>query len=113
FDAAREARWRGRLKDYYLEFGLDPDAPVPASARTPFDSGMCAFVEEFRPAVVSFHFGLPEPRLLDRVRATGAKILSSATTVEEARWLAERGCDAIIAQGLEAGGHRGLFLGDD
>lgn len=106
-DAAREARWE-RLKPYYVELGLDPDAPVPTSNRTPFDDELCALVEEFRPQVVSFHFGLPEQRLLDRVRATGAKILSSATTVAE-----DRGCDAIIAQGLEAGGHRGLFLNDD
>jgi nitronate monooxygenase len=63
--------------------------------------------------VVSFHFGLPPEPLLERVRATGAKILSSATTVEEARWLEARGVDAVIAQGLEAGGHRGQFLSPD
>ncbi len=112
-DAAREARWRQRLRPYYQEFGLDPDAPVPASNRAPFDEELCALVEEFRPEVVSFHFGLPPRPLLERVRATGAKILSSATTVAEARWLEERGCDAIIAQGFEAGGHRGNFLSDD
>lgn len=113
FDAAREAAWRRRLRPYYEEFGLDPEAPVPMSNRTPFDDELCALVEEFKPEVVSFHFGLPEPRLLDRVKATGAKVLSSATTVAEARWLDARGCDAIIAQGYEAGGHRGNFLGDD
>lgn len=112
-DATREARWRDRLRSYYVELGLDPDAPVAASNRTPFDSELCELVEEFRPEVVSFHFGLPEPRLLDRVKATNAKILSSATTVDEARWLEDHGCDAIIAQGFEAGGHRGLFLGED
>ena len=112
-DAAREARWRERLKPYYVELGLDPGMDAPASSRTPFDAGMCALVEEFRPAVVSFHFGLPEAALMERVRATGAKIVSSATTVAEARWLEERGCDAIIAQGAEAGGHRGNFLGHD
>ena len=68
---------------------------------------------ELEPAVVSFHFGLPAKDLLDRVKATGAKILSSATTVDEARWLEDNGCDAIIAQGLEAGGHRGMFLSRD
>ncbi|MBL8584448.1 MAG: nitronate monooxygenase, partial [Rhizobiaceae bacterium] len=93
--------------------GLDPGGTIPSSSRTPFDDGLCGLVEEFRPEVVSFHFGLPERRLLDRVRATGAKILSSATTVAEARWLDREGCDAIIAQGLEAGGHRGNFLSDD
>lgn len=112
-DAARETRWRQRLRPYYEEFGLDPDAPVPAAGRTPFDDGLCELIEEFRPEIVSFHFGLPEPRLLDRVKATGAKILSSATTVAEARWLEDHGCDAIIAQGFEAGGHRGIFLSDD
>lgn len=68
---------------------------------------------EFRPAVVSFHFGLPSPELLDLVRAWGAKVVSSATTVAEAVWLEAQGVDAVIAQGLEAGGHRGHFLSDD
>jgi nitronate monooxygenase len=113
FDAARDDRWRQQLRNYYLEHGLDPDGPVPASNRAPFDDALCDLVEEFCPEVVSFHFGLPEPRLLDRVRGTGAKILSSATTVAEARWLEQHGCDAIIAQGFEAGGHRGNFLSED
>ncbi|WP_082407704.1 nitronate monooxygenase family protein [Mesorhizobium sp. 1M-11] len=112
-DAEREANWRRQLRPYYVEFGLDPDGPVPVSNRTPFDEQLCTLVEEFRPEVVSFHFGLPDRHLLDRVRATGAKILSSATTVDEARWLEDRGCDAIIAQGFEAGGHRGNFLTED
>ncbi|MBS3647339.1 nitronate monooxygenase [Pseudaminobacter sp. 19-2017] len=112
-DPAREALWRQRLRNYYVEFELDPDGPIPTSNRTPFDDQLCALIEEFRPEVVSFHFGLPEPRLLDRVKQTGAKILSSATTVKEARWLEENGADAIIAQGFEAGGHRGLFLDED
>ena len=112
-DAAREAAWRHRLAPYYRELGLDPEAPVPASNRAPFDEEFCALVEELRPEVVSFHFGLPERRLLDRVLATGAKILSSATTVDEARWLEAEGCHAIIAQGAEAGGHRGMFRSDD
>jgi nitronate monooxygenase len=112
-DPEREARWRARLAPYHAEFGIDP-ATIPAGAgRAPFDEAFCALVEEVRPEVASFHFGLPDGPLLDRVRATGARILSSATTVAEARFLAERGCDAIIAQGVEAGGHRGLFLTDD
>jgi len=113
FDADREAAGRERLRTYYVEFGLDPDAPVPRSNRTPFDEEACAFVEELRPEVVSFHFGLPEQRLVDRVRATGAVVLSSATSVAEARWLEDHGCDVVIAQGAEAGGHRGMFLTDD
>ena len=112
-DDAREAAWRKRLAAYYVELGLDPEAPVPNSSRTPFDAGLCETVEEFRPEVVSFHFGLPEQALLERVKATGAKVLSSATTVDEARWLEDHGCDAIIAQGAEAGGHRGMFLTDN
>ncbi|MEZ0168719.1 NAD(P)H-dependent flavin oxidoreductase [Microvirga sp. TS319] len=112
-DAAREGAWKKRLESYYLELGLDPQAPVPAAARAPFDSAMCDVVQEFTPEVVSFHFGLPERALLDRVRATGAKIISSATTADEARWLEDQGCDAIIAQGYEAGGHRGVFLTGD
>jgi nitronate monooxygenase len=112
-DPAREKAWKRRLEGYYVELGLDPQAPAPAAARAPFDHTMCDLVEEFRPEVVSFHFGLPERSLLERVRATGAKIVSSATTVDEARWLEDRGCDAIIAQGYEAGGHRGIFLTKD
>lgn len=113
FDEAREARWRERLAPYYVEFGLDPKMEVAASNRTPFDAALCTLVEEFRPKVVSFHFGLPERPLLERVKATGAVVLSSATTVREAIWLEEHGCDVIIAQGAEAGGHRGNFLTDD
>lgn len=111
-DAAREAGWRRRLAGYYTEFGIDPAAPIPSSNRAPFDETFCEIVEEFRPEAVSFHFGLPAPALVDRVKAAGAKVLSSATTVDEARWLEDRGCDAIIAQGNEAGGHRGIFLTD-
>jgi nitronate monooxygenase len=92
---------------------VDFDAPTPVSNRAPFDNATCEVVEALRPQVVSFHFGLPEKSLLDRVKATGAKVLSSATTVEEAIWLEQHGCDAIIAMGNEAGGHRGMFLSDD
>jgi nitronate monooxygenase len=110
---AREARWRERLVPYYRELGIDPAAPVPSSNRTAFDSDMCDVVEETRPEVVSFHFGLPEPRLLQRVKAAGFLVMSSATTAAEARWLEQHGVDAVIAQGNEAGGHRGMFLTDD
>jgi nitronate monooxygenase len=112
-DNAREASWRDRLAPYYKEFGLDPHAAAPAPTRAPFDGGWCALVEELRPAVVSFHFGLPADALLVRVKAAGCKVIASATTAEEARWLEGRGVDAIIAQGAEAGGHRGIFLSDD
>jgi len=112
-DAARDAAWRSALRPYYEEFGLDPEQVAAAPARAPFDADWCALVETLRPEVVSFHFGLPETALLARVRATGAFVLASATTPAEARWLAERGCDAIVAQGSEAGGHRGNFLSAD
>jgi nitronate monooxygenase len=112
-DPAAQMRWRARLAPYYVEEGLDPAAQVPAGNRAPFDETTCALVEEFRPPVVSFHFGLPAEGLLARVRATGARIISSATTVAEGRWLEERGVDAVIAMGYEAGGHRGTFLGLD
>ena len=110
---AHQAAWKQLLKPYYAELGVDFDAPTPVSNRQPFDLAACAMVEEFRPDVVSFHFGLPAPELLARVKATGAKVLSSATTPAEARWLAARGVDGVIAQGSEAGGHRGVFLGDE
>lgn len=111
-DPARQSAWLKRLAGYYVEAGLDPDMPKPATGRTPFDATSAGVVEDYRPEVVSFHFGLPPAELLERVRRTGARILSSATTVAEARWLAERGVDAIIAMGAEAGGHRGSFLID-
>lgn len=112
-DPVREASWRARLAPYYRELGLDPAMPVAPSNRSAFDEDACALVEQWRPEVVSFHFGLPAPALLDRVRATGAIIIASATTVAEALWLEAHGCDAIIAQGAEAGGHRGMFLTED
>jgi nitronate monooxygenase len=112
-DAAAEAQWRQELSPYYQEFGIDP-ATIPAGpGRLPFSNEAADILDEYRPAVVSFHFGLPDEKLMQRARATGAKIIASATTVEEALWLQERGVDAIIAQGMEAGGHRGMFLTDD
>ncbi|CAN5602821.1 nitronate monooxygenase [soil metagenome] len=112
-DAGREVAWKSHLAAYYTELGLDASDSLPGVARDPFDETMCEIVEELEPEVVSFHFGLPERSLLNRVKASGCVVLSSATTVEEARWLEDRGCDAVIAQGYEAGGHRGMFLTDD
>ena len=112
-DSQREAAWRAVLAPYYAEFGLDPGAVVAGPARSPFNHDLADVLAELPTPVVSFHFGLAAPDLRERVRATGAKVLSSATTVEEARWLQAQGVDAIIAQGLEAGGHRGHFLSDD
>ncbi|MGO9984016.1 MAG: NAD(P)H-dependent flavin oxidoreductase [Rhodomicrobium sp.] len=112
-DHERQAAWKRRLEPYYRELGLDPEAPVSAANRAPFSDIHCELVEALKPAVASFHFGLPDERLLARVKAAGCKVLSSATTVAEARFLEARGADAIIAQGAEAGGHRGIFLSED
>ena len=112
-DPAREAGWKQRLAPYYKELGLDPAAPVNVANRAPFDAAMCELVEELKPEIVSFHFGLPEPALLSRVKAAGCIVISSATVVKEAIWLEEHGADAVIAQGAEAGGHRGMFLTDN
>ncbi|HEX6464088.1 MAG TPA: nitronate monooxygenase [Vicinamibacterales bacterium] len=111
-DASRDAAWRKRLEPYYAELGVDP-ATITHSGRTAFSPEAVDVLSEFKPPVVSFHFGLPARDLIDRVHGWGAKVLSSATTVDEARWLEAHGVDAIIAQGLEAGGHRGHFLSSD
>jgi nitronate monooxygenase len=110
---ARESAWREVLAPYYRELGIDPAAPVPTSMRMPFDAQFCDVVEDLKPQVVSFHFGLPEAALMRRVKAAGCVVISSATTVAEARWLEDNGADAAIAQGSEAGGHRGIFLADN
>jgi nitronate monooxygenase len=112
-DAARAAAWKARLAPYYRELGLELAQQASGNARAPFDDGFCRVVEEIRPESVSFHFGLPDAALLARVKAAGARVLGSATTVAEARFLEDHGCDAIIAMGAEAGGHRGNFLTDD
>jgi nitronate monooxygenase len=111
--AEREAAWRAALAPFYKTYGIDPSTIAAGPGRAPFSAQAADVLESFRPAVVSFHFGLPAPDLLARVQRWGAKILCSATTVEEARWLEARGVDAIIAQGVEAGGHRGIFLSED
>lgn len=112
-DLQQGARWQQALAPFYAEFGVNTDAVSSGPSRAPFNAEYAAILTEFKPAVVSFHFGLPEPGLLARVKATGAKVFASATTVAEAQWLARHGADAIIAQGLEAGGHRGHFLNGD
>lgn len=112
-DDAAQQGWLDLFGGYYQTWGIDPATVGAGAARVPFNHAMAELVCEYRPAVVSFHFGLPAPELLDMVRRSGAKIVSSATTVAEARWLEAHGVDAIIAQGLEAGGHRGMFLSSD
>jgi nitronate monooxygenase len=112
-DAARDAAWARVLAPYYDELRITPSSAAPAGGRSPFDHEAARVVVEMQPAVVSFHFGLPGGDLLRAVKGSGAKVLASATTIEEARWLEQQGADGIIAQGLEAGGHRGTFLSDD
>lgn len=112
-DAQREAAWRQALAPCYTDLDLDPAAVPAGPGRAPFSAAAADVLAAFRPPVVSFHFGLPAPELLQRVRAWGAKVLSTATTVDEALWLQAHGVDAVIAQGLEAGGHRGMFLTED
>jgi nitronate monooxygenase len=108
---ADDSAWRALLRPYYKEYRVEPGNG--GALRLPFNEDMCRAVEELRPEVVSFHFGLPENELLKRVKATGAVLIGNATTVEEARWLEEHRAEAIIAQGFEAGGHTGRFLGSD
>lgn len=112
-DAARTEAWLALLAPYLKELAIDPASIPTGATRKPFDAAMADVLERHRPPVVSFHFGLPAPELLQRVKATGAKIISSATTLEEGRWLQQQGVDAVIAQGVEAGGHRGMFLSGD
>ena len=109
----REQAWRDLLSPYFKEYGIDPQAESAGAQRTPFSEEAADALKSFKPAAVSFHFGLPAPDLVARVKSWGSKVLSSATTVEEALWLESRGCDVIIAQGVEAGGHRGIFLSED
>lgn len=109
-DVAQARRWREALAPYYREFGIEPPADTTAGARRPIDRATVDLLEPFAPRVVSFHFGLPEPALLARIRAWGACVLATATTLDEGRWLERHGVDAVIAQGIEAGGHRGRFL---
>ncbi len=109
-DAVAQENWRKFLRPHYERLALDIDAVPEARLRLPFDDEVCEAVEEVLPKAVSFHFGLPAPRLIDRLKTRGIRVLASATSVREAVWLEDHGCDAIIAQGFEAGGHRALFL---
>jgi nitronate monooxygenase len=113
FDPDRETKWRELLAPYFADLKIDPNSVASGPARSPFSKEAAEVLEEFKPPIVSFHFGLPGADLLNRVKRWGARVLSSATTVEEARWLEAHGADAIIAQGLEAGGHRAMFLSQD
>jgi nitronate monooxygenase len=112
-DVERERRWRSVLQPYFTEYGINTNDIPTGPGREPFSHTVADILEEYRPSIVSFHYGLPARDLLARVKSWGAKVLASATTIEEAKWLEAHGADGIIAQGLEAGGHRGMFLSDD
>ncbi|MCU7987693.1 MULTISPECIES: NAD(P)H-dependent flavin oxidoreductase [unclassified Shewanella] len=111
--AAKQAAWLNKLAPYFSELGVNSDSQTVGAQRAPYTSTQAEVLAKFKPEVVSFHFGLPNEDLLLEIKSWGSKIISTATTVEEALWLEARGADAIIAQGLEAGGHRGHFLSDD
>ena len=109
----REAMWRKVLQPYFSEFGIKENEIPESPSRLPFSNDTADILEKYKPRIMSFHFGLPNEKLLNRVKGWGTKVLSSATTLQEAKWLEAHGVDGIIAQGLEAGGHRGMFLTDD
>ena len=113
FNSEQEENWRRELQPYFNEYKLDSNKIKSGAGRKPFSNEAADVLEEFKPEFVSFHFGLPENSLLQRVKSWGSAVISSATTVEEAIWLVKNGVDAIIAQGIEAGGHRGMFLSED
>jgi nitronate monooxygenase len=113
YDEERQMNWQKKLKPYFTELGVEIDLLERGANRTPFNHDIADAIEPFSPEFISFHFGLPDKALLKRIKSWGSKIVSSATTVEEAVWLESNGVDGIIAQGLEAGGHRGMFLSDD
>jgi len=111
--AEQQRAWQSTLAAYFDELGIDPPEQTTGPLRKPFSEEALTVIERFRPAVVSFHFGLPMLDWVEQIKSWGSKVFSTATTVAEAVWLAENGADAIIAQGLEAGGHRGSFLTED
>ncbi|MEM7257442.1 MAG: nitronate monooxygenase [Pseudomonadota bacterium] len=113
YDQRQADTWIEALMPHLQQYDIAPQSLTPGAGRSPFSHDLADVIEPFSPAVISFHFGLPDDDLLARVKAWGTCVISSATTVAEAQWLAAKGVDAIIAQGLEAGGHRGMFLNDD
>jgi nitronate monooxygenase len=109
----KEAAWRKQLTPLYQAQGIDPQSVGSGLGRAPFSLESLKLMGQFKPAVVSFHFGLPKAEWVQQLKTWGVQIWSSATTVQEAQWLEQQGVDAVIAQGLEAGGHRGMFLSED
>jgi nitronate monooxygenase len=109
-NAAVESAWLERLRPEFEEFGTEPPAMLCELYKSfVLDEAMLELLLAQRPAVVSFHFGLPSAAKLRQLRDAGILLMASATNLHEARTIAEAGIDALIAQGYEAGGHRGLF----
>ncbi len=109
-DRARESAWLGALRPAFARFGKAPPAAIgEIYASFVADPAMQDLLVETRPSVVSFHFGLPAARVIARLKAAGIVLFSTATNIDEARAAADAGVDAIVAQGFEAGGHRGVF----
>lgn len=112
-DPQAEATWRELLAPYYRELSIDSSSIASGPGRLPFSDEALGIISEYEPAVVSFHFGLPSRGKIEAIKRWGGVVLSSATTLDEALWLEDHGADGIIAQGWEAGGHRGHFLSDN
>ena len=113
YDEKQHSKWQAQLNPYFTELGVECESLPNSANRIPFNHDVADAIEPFNPEFISFHFGLPDRELLARVKGWGTKVVSSATTIEEALWLESKGVDGIIAQGVEAGGHRGMFLSDD
>lgn len=107
-DEAKIRRASARLAPWFDRLGAQPTPP--AETLLPFDAAVCEVVIAAAPKVASFHFGLPDAALTGRLKDAGIVVISSATSVVEARWLEDHGADAVIAQAYEAGGHSGWFL---
>jgi len=109
-DPARERAWLDHLKPVFARYDAEPPAALSEIYKSfNTDEAMLELFVERRPAVVSFHFGLPPAHVIERLKAAGIVLLSTATNLDEAEQAAQAGCDAIVAQGYEAGGHRGVF----
>lgn len=109
-DAEREAAWLRHLAPLFARFGGQPPSQLKEIYFSFLgDDSILAMLLEERPAVVSFHFGLPGPAQVQALHDAGIYLMASATSLEEARRIEAAGLDAIVAQGIEAGGHRGMF----
>lgn len=111
-DEQKQQKYLKRLEAYYEQYELEVPTE-PDQLRLPFNQMMADALAAVNPPVVSFHFGLPTAQLLKQVKSWGSVVISSATTVQEGRWLEDHGADIIVAQGVQAGGHRAMFLTSD